>query len=362
MAATLHSKLPRMKLGLIVADFSHWLRMHRGAVTIAGLLSFAVPVKLFSGAWSVMREPTLESVTALGLWYVLYGVELWCLLLVIGYALQRLNPSSRYLRGVLLLLGACAAAGLVEVSTTGRAQIVVEQGVALSTAVMHVYAFTSAFVMALLFFAHLQRSRAHGEAAARLVSAQTAQRAARHRLVQARLQAVQARIDPQLLFDMLETVRRCYEDDASRAEQLLDELIAFLRAALPRLRSVSSSVPREVELARAYARLRALAGASDTGMTLDVPADLMDVRFPPGVLLPLLDDALRTHSGPCELSATRSSEHCRIVLKLPACPSSSAVARVRALLVDLHGASAELALANLNGSVSATVKVPYELA
>ena len=83
---------------------------------------------------------------------------------------------------------------------------------------------------------------------------------------------------------------------------MLDELIAFLRAALPRLRNASSSVPREAELARAYARLQALAGAFDAGMTLEVSADLMDARFPPGVLLPLLDDALRTRAAPCELT------------------------------------------------------------
>ena len=178
MAATLHSQLPGMKLTASVASLTQWLRTHRGAVAMAGLLSFAVPATLFPGAVSVMREPTAVAVTTLGLWYVLYGVELWCLLLLIGHTLQRLNPVSRTLRVAMLVLGACAAAGLVEVSTTGRAGIVVEQGVARSTEVMHVYAFTFAFIMALLFFAHLQRSRAHEEAAVRLASAQAAQREA----------------------------------------------------------------------------------------------------------------------------------------------------------------------------------------
>ena len=201
----------------------------------------------------------------LALWNLLFGVELWCLLLVIGYALQRLSPTGRYARSATLLLGACAAAACVDASRP-RAGDGFSSSRAWCRAVqtMHLYAFISALIMALLFFAHLQRSRAHEEAAARLAAAQPAQREAQRRLVHARLQAVQARIDPQLLFDMLDAVRRSYEDDASRAERLLDELIAFLRAALPRLRSASSSVPREAELARAYARLRALAGASAT--------------------------------------------------------------------------------------------------
>ncbi len=329
---------------------------------MAGLLSLAVTATWFAGALSVLREPTAMVVMIMAYWHMLYGVELWCLLLVIGHAFQRLHPTTRYARAATMLLGAIAAVACVEISTAGRGRIVIEQGVAPDIQTMHLYTFVSALIMALLFFAHLQRSRAHEEAAARLAAAQVAQREAQRRLAQARLQAVQARIDPQLLFDMLDAVRRSYEDDAPRAEQLLDELIAFLRAVLPRLRNISSSVPREAELARAYARMRALASATDLGMTLSVSADLMDARFPPGVLLPLLDEALRTRTGPCELTATRPSGDCRLVLTLPARPSDAAVTRVRARLADLYGTSAELAVDDANGAISATVTVPYERA
>jgi len=363
MTATVHSLRFDMKRAVAIAKgFRYWLRTHRGAVKMAGLLSFAVPVTLFPGAVSVMREPTAANVILLAFWYVLYGLELWCLLLIIGYAFQRQYPNTRYARAAATLFGAAVAVACVEISTAGRGWILVEQGVVLSTQSMHLYAFISGLIMALLFFAHLQRSRAHEEAAARLATAQAAQREARLRLVHARLQAMQARIDPQLLFDMLDAVRRSYEDDASRAERLLDELIAFLRVALPHLRNASSSVPREAELARAYARLHALAGARDVGMKLSVSADLMDARFPPGVLLLLLDEALRGGSGPCALNATRSSGGCRVVLTLPAPPADVALTRVRTLLADLYGSSAELVVDDANGAVSATVRVPYERA
>jgi hypothetical protein len=189
-----------------------------------------------------------------------------------------------------------------------------------------------------------------------------AQRDARWRLIHARLQALQARVDPQLLFDMLDAVRRSYADDASRAERLLDELIAFLRAALPRLRTTSSSVSREAELARAYARLRALASATDISLTLHVSADLMGARFPPGVLLPLIDDALRIRPGPCMLDAMRFSGECRLVLALPARPSDRVITRVRTLLTELYATSAAFAIDEVNGATSATMTVPYELA
>ena len=66
--------------------------------------------------------------------------------------------------------------------------------------------------------------------------------AARRRLVEAQLQAMQARVDPQMFFDTLDTVQRLYTSDPRRAEGLLDELIVFLRAALPRLRTASSTL------------------------------------------------------------------------------------------------------------------------
>ena len=206
------------------------------------------------------------------------------------------------------------------------------------------------------------RSRAHEQAAARLAAAQAAQLETRRRLVRSRLQSVQARIDPQLLFDMLEAVRRSYDADPSRAEQLLDELVAFLRAVVPRINSASSSVPREAELARAYVRLRTLAGATDVDLKLDVPAELMNARFPPGVLLPLLDDALRSRAGPCRLTARRSSAACQLVLTLPTHPSDAAVARVATVLADLYGPAAEVMLTPAGGAINAIVKIPRESA
>lgn len=358
---------PPMPLDLQMAKqasgFPHWLRTHRGAVAMAGLLAFAGPVTFFTGTLSVMRAPTVVDLARLGLWWMLYGVSLWCLLLIAGYGCERLaRRFGRTIRGGIWLLAACAAAAFANILTAGRATILIEQGVIHSARTGHLYAFTFSLIMALLYFAHLRRSRVHEQAAARLAAAQTAQRHARRRIVQARLQEMQARIDPQLLFEMLDTVRRLYERDAARAESFLDELIIFLRAALPRLRTASSSLLREIELARAFVRLHALAGAAGLGMTIDVAPDTMHARFPPGVLLPLLDTTVGRSAGACQLTATRSSDGCRLVLTLDAAPSNGSVARVQSLLVELFGTAGNLEIESTPGAINVIVKVPYELA
>lgn len=344
------------------AGFSAWLKSHRGAVAVAGLLAFAAPVTFFVGALSVMREPTSQALVVLGLWWCLFGLELWALLLWIGYAAQRwmlrFGPlASR----AFWLFGAAGAAAAVNFSTAGRATILIGHGVIQSAATMQLYGCTLSFTMALLYFAHLRRSWSHEAAAARLATAQRAQREVRRRTVQARLQAVQARIDPQLLFEMLEAVRLAYVTDAQRAERLLDELIAFLRASLPRLRTSSSSVAGEADLAGSYARLRSLAGSADCPLAVDVAA-AMHSRFPPGVLLPLLDDALRSRAGPCALSASRSGGDCCVALTLPVRPAQAPLQRVRLLLADVYGAAATLAVEERAGAACITVSVPHEFA
>ena len=49
----------------IVAGFAHWLRTHRGAMMMAGLFAFAVPITFFPGAVSAMRDPTTADLVKL---------------------------------------------------------------------------------------------------------------------------------------------------------------------------------------------------------------------------------------------------------------------------------------------------------
>jgi hypothetical protein len=178
--------------------------------------------------------------------------------------------------------------------------------------------------------------------------------------VQMDLQAVQARIDPVLLFGMLDAVKLAYATDPLRAEHLLDELIAFLRASLPRMRLQASSVAREMELARSYVRLLSLARCSNWNMELQVSSQALHARFPPGALLPLVDDALRIQGGDCCLRAECSEGLCRLALRLPATPAASTLARVQALLRETDGTAAGLRADACEDACLVTIWVPHE--
>ena len=78
--------------------------------------------------------------------------------------------------------------------------------------------------------------------------------------LESRLQAMQARVEPQFLFNTLAQVEHLYESNPALAERILDDLIAYLRAAMPLMRSTSSTVAQEIELARTYLDIKHGAG------------------------------------------------------------------------------------------------------
>ena len=348
-------------LPALAQELRAWTARRPGAVAMAGLLAFAAPLKFFIGFLGLVQQPEPAVVTEIGLWWCLYAAILWGALLAGGHLGERLTQGAGRLRRTCTwaaLALACAAAA--SLATAGRASVLIELGVVQGALPMQLYATLLSSTLAMLFFAHLDRARLHERAVARLAAAQAAQREARRRFVQVDLQAVQARIDPGLLFDMLDAVKDAYAADAARAEHLLDELIAFLRASLPRIRSHASSVAREVELARAYVRLLALAQCRDRHMRLEVSHEALHARFAPGALLPLVDSALRARGGDCSLQASCVQRCCQLTLRLPAPPSPEALARVQALLLETDGPAAAVSADCADYSCVVTIRVPHE--
>jgi hypothetical protein len=60
-------------------------------------------------------------------------------------------------------------------------------------------------------------------------------------LAQAQLDSLQARIDPELVFQSLARLEGLYESDPAAAERSLDELVAFLRAAVADIRASAAT-------------------------------------------------------------------------------------------------------------------------
>ncbi|HZZ95133.1 MAG TPA: hypothetical protein VFE23_21420 [Usitatibacter sp.] len=93
-------------------------------------------------------------------------------------------------------------------------------------------AMTNAWV-ATFIYVRFRKSR---RAAQALADAEFGRSEAQRNLLAAQLVAAHAQVDPAFVLQKLEEVERAYEIDPARADDLMDEFIAFLRDAIPRLR------------------------------------------------------------------------------------------------------------------------------
>ena len=68
----------------------------------------------------------------------------------------------------------------------------------------------------------------------------------------ARLAVLQAQIEPHFVFNALANVRRLLRTDGLGATALLDDLLHYLKAALPALRSSKTTLAQELDLVRSF--------------------------------------------------------------------------------------------------------------
>jgi hypothetical protein len=148
-------------------------------------------------------------------------------------------------------------------------------------------AYSSSIVVAFHALFEAQR-RAGAELHAARIAALTAQQS----FVEDDLRAMQARIDPELLFDALTEVDRAYARGVGAGQERLDALIRFLRAALPGDGNGSSTVERERELTEAYVALVGVTLAPSLVTEISVDPAARNDLMPAMLLLPLVRWAL----------------------------------------------------------------------
>ena len=116
-------------------------------------------------------------------------------------------------------------------------------------------------------------------------------------VLESRLAAMQAQVEPQFLFDTLVDIEKLYQRDIGAAASNLDRLITYLRVALPRLRDAGSTVAAEFELVEAYLDVVRSLHSGAPAFTVTLPDDCREARFYPMLLLPLVQRAVRSNDA-----------------------------------------------------------------
>ena len=307
------------------------------AAAVAGTMAFIV----IGGVFAALPDMTSSDRWQIALQILCGNFATVALELLVLHVFALPHPAPRALRVVrftcMVLLG--TAGGAIPLMLPSDAPSILV-GIMESTAAgVWSILFSSLLLAVFLVYQYGGHARSE-EASRRLQQLQREQQAARRRLVEAQLQAMQARVDPQMFFDVLDSVQRLYATDAARAEALLDELIVFLRAALPRLRSASSTLAQELELAASYFRIQSLRGAPGA-VRITLPDALAARAFPAGVILPLLSEA---QAAAIEVAAQPGAAAGGVTVSLRAepAPAPRVLAQVHRTLTALYGSAATL--------------------
>ena len=116
----------------------------------------------------------------------------------------------------------------------------------------------------------------------------------------ARLRLLQAQVEPHFLFNTLANVRELVDAGSPQASSVLASLIAYLRAAVPRLHETETTLGQELELVRAYLEVMHMRMPDRLQFTLQADDAARVLFCPPMTLLTLVENAVRHGIDPSE--------------------------------------------------------------
>jgi hypothetical protein len=200
----------------------------------------------------------------------------------------------------------------------------------------------------------------------------------KRQVVEARMAAMQAQVEPHFLFNTLASIDHLIEVDPQRASQMQKHLIALLRASMPTLREANDGgvrdLGRELAMVRPYLEILKVRMEERLATEIDVPDGLLSAEFPPMMLQTLVENAIKHGLEPKpeggQLKLEAEIVHGKLTLRVTdtglgfgragTAGTGVGLANVRERLQLLYGTRATLTIAeNPGGGTVATIALPY---
>ena len=192
--------------------------------------------------------------------------------------------------------------------------------------------------------------------------------------VLARLRLLQAQVEPHFLFNTLANVTGLIEVEPARARRLLESLVQYLRASLPRVRAEAGTLGDELDLVSAYLEVLRLRMGERLHFVLDVPPETRKLAFPPMLLQPLVENAIhhglepKVAGGTVRVCAQEEGGQLRLSVEddgvglgLGAGGTGLGLSSVRERLAALYGTVASLEIVeNAVGGVTVRLGLPCQ--
>ncbi|MFG6448734.1 sensor histidine kinase [Roseateles sp. BYS180W] len=233
-----------------------------------------------------------------------------------------------------------------------------------------------------IFLSALTKLLYRGQLQAQVKAAQATEVAEAEQLkrqvVEARLAAMQAQVEPHFLFNTLASIEHLIETDAPRAAQMQRHLIALLRASMPTMREANANgvrdLGREMQVIRPYLHILQMRMEERLQVRIEVPEGLDSATFPPMMIQGLVENAIKHGLEPKaeggELLVRAEVVHGKLAVTVAdtglgfgrAATQGTGVglANIRERLNLLYGRAATLTVAeNQPSGTVVTITVPY---
>ena len=328
------------------------VRMVFAVVVIAELLAFILTLV----SPGVMDDPwgNLGLISVLMQWIALTSAALLC---VARPVLSRMsNPAAALVSYLLVLM---VTAGVAELAfwlmlnstlfpaiDSGQHAVFMLRSLTISTVV-------AAVVLRYLYVQFQWRQQMRAEA-------------------RARIHALQARINPHFLFNSMNTIAALTRTEPATAETAIEDLADLFRASLNNTQG-KSTLGDELTLARRYLNIESLRLGERLTVNWDMQAVPMDIRVPPLVLQPLLENAIYhgieplPEGGTIEVTGSYQHDLLEIVITNPTRDSGQDTPRsgnqmaqenIRQRLKIAFGNKAGLDVLESNASYQVTIRLP----
>jgi hypothetical protein len=224
----------------------------------------------------------------------------------------------------------------------------------------------------------LMGGKKRAEARAKAANAAAEHANLQREVSEAKMQMIQAQVEPHFLFNTLASVDYLIETDPPRASAMQKRLIQYLRAVLPQMRETATvtTLGREVDIVRAYLDLLKMRMEERLIVDIQVSDGLRSAAFPPMMLQSLAENAIKhgleskTDGGTLRIKAEVADNKLRVSvtddgLGFGAVTSNGTglgLQSIRDRLKLLHGNAAQLEIApNTPSGVCSTIEVPYQV-
>ena len=208
----------------------------------------------------------------------------------------------------------------------------------------------------------------------------------RRQVVEARMAAMQAQVEPHFLFNTLASIDHLIETDPARASQMQKNLIALLRASMPTMREAAGGpgsgsgsgvreLGREIAVIRPYLEILKVRMEERLATEIAVPEGLLSAEFPPMMLQTLVENAIKHGLEPKaeggRLRVAAEIVHGKLQMtvadtglgfgKAATAGTGVGLANIRERLQLLYGSRAALSVAeNPGGGTVVRITVPYK--